>query len=91
MNVKNGSYLLVILSIVAVFMLAFAAGCTGNETKPPVTTQVPTATPTIVATTQATASTTAATVITTATVCRPETDHQDQWFDNGLTDCPEGS
>jgi hypothetical protein len=38
MNEKKGSYLLVILSIVAVFMLAFAAGCTGNGTQ---TTQVP--------------------------------------------------
>jgi phosphate transport system substrate-binding protein len=68
MNVKNGSYVLVILSIVAVFMLAFAAGCTGNETKPPVTTQVTTATPTIVATTQAPAATTAAPITTTVPV-----------------------
>ncbi len=65
MNVKKGSYVLVILSIVAVFMLAFVAGCTGNGTQ---TTQVPTATPTIVATTQAPASTTAAPVTTTAPV-----------------------
>jgi phosphate transport system substrate-binding protein len=65
MNEKKGSYLLVILSIVAVFMLAFAAGCTGNGTQ---TTQVPTANPTIVVTTQAPASTTAAPVTTTAPV-----------------------
>ncbi len=65
MNAKKGSYLLVILSIVAVFMLAFAAGCTGNGTQ---TTQVPTASPTVVATTQVLASTTAAPVTTTAPV-----------------------
>lgn len=68
MKQNRSSYLLITLSIVAVFMLAFAAGCTGNETKPPVTTQVPTATPTIVATTQAPASTTAAPLTTTAPV-----------------------
>jgi len=61
MNEKKGSYLLVILSIVAVFMLAFAAGCTGNGTQ---TTQVPTASPTVIATTQAPASTTPAAVMT---------------------------
>ena len=65
MNEKKGSYLLVILSIVAVFMLAFAAGCTGNGTQ---TTQVPTASPTVIATTQAPASTTPAAVMTTPPV-----------------------
>lgn len=65
MNAKKGSYLLVILSIVAVFMLAFAAGCTGNETK---TTQVPTESPAVIATTQAPVSTTAAMVTTTVPV-----------------------
>jgi phosphate transport system substrate-binding protein len=65
MNEKKGSYLLVILSIVAVFMLAFAAGCTGNGTQ---TTQVPTASPTVIATTQAPASTTPAVVMTTPPV-----------------------
>jgi len=65
MNPNRSSYILITLSIVAVFMLAFAAGCTGNETQ---TTQVPTATPAIVATTQAPVSTTAAPVTTTAPV-----------------------
>jgi phosphate transport system substrate-binding protein len=65
MNEKKGSYLLVILSIVAVFMLAFAAGCTGNGTQ---TTQVPTASPTVIATTQAPGSTTPAVVMTTPPV-----------------------
>ena len=65
MNAKKGSYLFVIPSIVAVLMLAFAAGCTGNGTQ---TTQVPTASPTVGATTQAPESTTAAPVTTTAPV-----------------------
>jgi phosphate transport system substrate-binding protein len=56
---------LVILSVVAVFMLALAAGCTGNGTQ---TTQVPTASPTVIATTQAPASTTPAAVMTTPLV-----------------------
>jgi phosphate transport system substrate-binding protein len=65
MNVKKGSHVLVILSIVAIFMLAFAAGCTGKGTQ---TTQVPTASPTVGATTQAPVSTTAAPITTTAPV-----------------------
>src|SRR5665647_252831 len=65
MNEKKGSYLLVILSVFAVFMLALAAGCTGNGTQ---TTQVPTASPTVIATTQAPASTTPAAVMTTPPV-----------------------
>jgi phosphate transport system substrate-binding protein len=63
MNAKKSSYLFVILSIVAVFMLTFATGCTGNG---PQTTQVLTASPTIVTTTLAPASTTATPVTTTA-------------------------
>jgi len=35
MNPKKSSYLLVALSVVAVFMLALAAGCTGNGTPAP--------------------------------------------------------
>jgi phosphate transport system substrate-binding protein len=69
MNAKKGSYLLIILSIVAVFMLAFAAGCTGNGTQ---TTQVPTTPPHVITTTQALASTTAAPVTTTAPVSTGE-------------------
>ncbi len=65
MNAKNGSFLLIFLSLVAVFMLAFAAGCTGNGTQ---TTQVPTTTPTVAATTPAPASTIAAPVMTTGMV-----------------------
>jgi phosphate transport system substrate-binding protein len=66
MKEKNGSYVLIILSLAAVFMLAFAAGCTGNGTTTPVTTKVTTASPTVMVTTQA--STTAAPVTSTAPV-----------------------
>jgi len=65
MNAKKGSYVLAIISIVAVFMLAFAAGCTGNGTQ---TTQVPTASPSVVATTQVPASSSPAPVMTTPPV-----------------------
>jgi phosphate transport system substrate-binding protein len=65
MNAKKGSYVLAILSIVAVFMLAFASGCTGNGAQ---TTQVPTASPTVVATTQVPASSSPAPVMTTPPV-----------------------
>jgi phosphate transport system substrate-binding protein len=61
----KSSYLLIILSLVAVFMLAVASGCTGNGTQ---TTQVPTPSPTVLATTQAPASPAAAPVTTTAPV-----------------------
>ena len=54
--------MLIILSIVAVFMLAFAAGCTGNGTKTTAVSQAPTASPTVIAT-QAPVSTTAAPVV----------------------------
>ena len=64
---KN-SNLLIIFSLVAVVMLALAAGCTGNGTTTPVATTAPTASPTVVATTQAPVSTTAAPVMTTAPV-----------------------
>ena len=67
MNAKRSSYLLITLSIVAVFILAFAAGCTGNGTKTTVATTIPTASPTVVVT-QAPVSTTAAPVMTTAPV-----------------------
>jgi len=56
--------LLITLSLVAVIMLAFAAGCTGNGTKTTVATTAPTASPTVVATTQMPASTPVAQVTT---------------------------
>jgi len=62
MNAKKSPYLLITLSLVAVFMLAFAAGCTGNESKTPVATTVPTASP------QVSVSTTTAPIMTTAPV-----------------------
>ncbi len=65
MKGKISSYVFVILSIVAVVVLTFAAGCTGNGTQ---TTQVPTAPPTVVSTTPATVPTAAAPVTTTAPV-----------------------
>ena len=54
--------MLITFSLVAVVMLALAAGCTGNGTKTTVATQVPTAPPTVVAT-MAPVSTTAAPVV----------------------------
>jgi phosphate transport system substrate-binding protein len=67
MNAQRSSYLLITFSLVAVVMLAFAAGCTGNGTTTPVATTVPTASPTVIAT-QAPVSTTAAPITTTAPV-----------------------
>jgi phosphate transport system substrate-binding protein len=64
---KN-SYLLTILSLVAVIMLAFAAGCTGNEAKTSVATQVPTTSPSVMATPQEPVSTAAVPVTTSAPV-----------------------
>ena len=60
--------MLITLSIVAVIMLAFAAGCTGNGTKTTVATTTPTASPTVVATTQTSVSTPVAQVTTQAPV-----------------------
>jgi phosphate transport system substrate-binding protein len=68
MNAKRSSYLLIFLSIAAVFMLAFAAGCTSNGTKTTVAPTVPTASPTVGATSQAPVSSTAVPVMTTAPV-----------------------
>ncbi|MFA5347275.1 MAG: phosphate ABC transporter substrate-binding protein [Methanoregula sp.] len=68
MKGKIGSHVFVILSIVAIFMLAFAAGCTDDGTKTTAATQVPTAPPTVVATSQAPVSTTAAPISTAAQV-----------------------
>jgi len=62
MNAKRSSYLLITFSLVAVVMLALAAGCTGNESKTPAATTVPTGSPTVIAT-QAPVSTTAAPVV----------------------------
>lgn len=44
MNAKKSSYVLVALSVVAVFMLVLSAGCTGNGTPATPTTSVPTTT-----------------------------------------------
>ncbi len=49
MNAKRSSYLIITLSLVAVFMLALAAGCTGNGSTNTVTTQAPAANPTVAA------------------------------------------
>ncbi len=65
MNAKRSSYLFIILSLAAIFMLALAAGCTGNGTKTTVSTTVPTASPTVVTTSQVPVSTTTTPVITT--------------------------
>jgi phosphate transport system substrate-binding protein len=47
MSGKHSRFLIIATSLVAVFMLALAAGCTTQETKAPVATQVPVASPTI--------------------------------------------
>ena len=53
MNAKRSSYLLITLSIVAVFMFALAAGCTDSGSKTPVATPAPTASSSVGVTTQA--------------------------------------
>ena len=68
MNAKRSSYLLITLSIVAVFILALAAGCTDSGSKTPVATPAPTASSQGVVTTQAPVSTTALGGMTTAPV-----------------------
>jgi phosphate transport system substrate-binding protein len=45
MSGKQSRFLIIALSLVAVFMLTLAAGCTTNETKTPVVTQIPVVTP----------------------------------------------
>ena len=47
MSGKQSRFLIIAVSLVAVFMLALAAGCTTNETKAPVATQVPAASPSL--------------------------------------------
>jgi len=47
MSGKHSRFLIIALSLVAVFMLALAAGCTTQSTKAPVATQVPAASPAI--------------------------------------------
>jgi phosphate transport system substrate-binding protein len=66
MNAKRSSCLLITFSIVAVIMLAFAAGCTGNGTKTTDTTTAPTASLTVAVTTQTPVSTPVAQVTTKA-------------------------
>jgi phosphate transport system substrate-binding protein len=68
MNEKRNSYLLITLSLVAVVMLALAAGCTGNGTKTAVETTTPTASPTVGATINTPVATTVAQVTTKAPV-----------------------
>ncbi len=89
MNAKKGSYLLVILSIVAVFMLAFAAGCTGNGTKQYYAG--PDCIPHSCCNNAGTGiNNSSAGNNHCPSLNRPETDHQDQWFNNRIADCPEG-
>ena len=66
MNAKTSSYVLIAFSLVAVIMLALAAGCTGNGTKTTDTTPAPTVSPTVVATAQTPVSTLVAQVTTQA-------------------------
>jgi phosphate transport system substrate-binding protein len=47
MNGKHSRFLIIAISLVAVVMLALAAGCTTSETKAPATNQAPVATQTI--------------------------------------------
>ena len=64
MNAKTSSYVLIAFSLVAVIMLALAAGCTGNGTKTTDATPAPTVSPTVVATAQTPVSTMVAQVTT---------------------------
>jgi phosphate transport system substrate-binding protein len=64
MNAKRNSYLFITLSLVAVVMLALAAGCTGNGTKTTVATTTPTASSTVAVTTHTPVSTQVAQVDT---------------------------
>ena len=64
MNAQRSSYLVITLSLVAVVMLALAAGCTGNETNATVAKQNPTASPTVGIITQSPVSTPVAQVTT---------------------------
>jgi phosphate transport system substrate-binding protein len=67
MNAKRSSYLIITLGLLAVFMLAIAAGCTGSGSSKAVATQAPVASPTETITAQApaAAATTAAAVTAT--------------------------
>jgi phosphate transport system substrate-binding protein len=62
MSGKQTRILSIAVSLVAVFMLALAAGCTTNETKAPIATQVPAASPSIAEPSGIPAATTAAPV-----------------------------
>jgi|WetSurMetagenome_2_1015567.scaffolds.fasta_scaffold110108_2 phosphate transport system substrate-binding protein len=73
MNAKRSSYPVIILGLLAVFMLAIAAGCTGSGSTKAVATQAPVVSPTDIITTQApaaasatTASATSAAAVTTS-------------------------
>jgi phosphate transport system substrate-binding protein len=66
MNAKTSSYVLIAFSLVAVIMLALAAGCTGDGTKTTDTTPAPTVSPTVVATAQTPVSTPVAQATTKA-------------------------
>jgi phosphate transport system substrate-binding protein len=68
MSGKQSRFLIIAVSLVAVFMLALAAGCTTNETKTPFATQVPAASGAIADTTGAPAVTAAAPAATAALV-----------------------
>jgi len=65
MSGKQSRFLIIAVSLVAVFMLALAAGCTTNETKTPVAAEVPAAPPAITQA-AATPAVTAAAPVTTA-------------------------
>jgi len=71
MNAKRSSSLIITLSLVAVFMLAIAAGCTGNGSTTTVATQAPVAVPTAAATVSTPAP--AATPAAQATAAAPVT------------------
>jgi phosphate transport system substrate-binding protein len=68
MSGKQSRFLIIAVSLVAVFMLALAAGCTTQSTKAPVATQVPAVTPVITDTAGAPVITAVAPVATAAPV-----------------------
>jgi phosphate transport system substrate-binding protein len=76
MNEKQSRFLIIAISLFAVIVLALAAGCTTNETKAPVASQVPAAFTTIADSARITAATTAA--VPAATTAAPVSSGQKQ-------------
>ncbi|MGD0079356.1 MAG: phosphate ABC transporter substrate-binding protein [Methanoregula sp.] len=77
MNAKRSSYLIITLGLVAVFILAIAAGCTGNGSTNTASTQAPSA-PTALSTTPTNSPTVQATTAAPVTTSTPVSTGQKQ-------------